>query len=191
MQPSQVMSGPPTPSTPTQPSAPVYGSPQRASPPGTTSDDSDDSVPSHHSQVRFNCLSIDSSLSNFCMTIKIMHAKKTFTNISHTYTSSTVDKVTSLLLAKLFCIHLIDLFSIHKYSSLAFKSIMIVLHIIISNIVRKLLSIENLINWLFVGSCLVMRKAFCLSIIAQRAGSNKLRFIRYRQILSLLLLYLT
>lgn len=51
MQPSQVMSGPPTPSTPTQPSAPVYGSPQRASPPGTTSDDSDDSVPSHHSQV--------------------------------------------------------------------------------------------------------------------------------------------
>lgn len=51
MQPSQVMSGPPTPSTPTQPSGPVYGSPQRASPPGTTSDDSDDSVPSHHSQV--------------------------------------------------------------------------------------------------------------------------------------------
>lgn len=51
LQPTQVMSGPPTPSTPTQPSAPVYGSPQRASPPGTTSDDSDDSVPSHHSQV--------------------------------------------------------------------------------------------------------------------------------------------
>lgn len=53
MQPTQVMSGPPTPSTPTQPSAPVYGSPQRASPPGTTSDDSDDSVPSQHSQVTF------------------------------------------------------------------------------------------------------------------------------------------
>lgn len=52
MQPTQVMSGPPTPSTPTQLSGPVYGSPQRASPPGTTSDDSDDSVPSHHSQVR-------------------------------------------------------------------------------------------------------------------------------------------
>lgn len=52
MQPAQqVMSGPPTPSTPTQPSGPVYGSPQRASPPGTTSDDSDDSVPSQHSQV--------------------------------------------------------------------------------------------------------------------------------------------
>lgn len=51
MQPTQVMSGPPTPNTPTQPSGPVYGSPQRASPPGTTSDDSDDSVPSHHSQV--------------------------------------------------------------------------------------------------------------------------------------------
>ncbi|KAF9802439.1 hypothetical protein SFRURICE_009121 [Spodoptera frugiperda] len=51
LQPTQVMSGPPTPSTPTQPSAPVYGSPQRASPPGTTSDDSDDSVPSHHSQM--------------------------------------------------------------------------------------------------------------------------------------------
>ncbi|XP_050667180.1 TOX high mobility group box family member 3-like isoform X5 [Leptidea sinapis] len=50
MQPSQVISGPPTPSTPTQP-APVYGSPQRASPPGTTSDDSDDSVPSQHSQL--------------------------------------------------------------------------------------------------------------------------------------------
>lgn len=50
LQPTQVMSGPPTPSTPTQP-GPVYGSPQRASPPGTTSDDSDDSVPSHHSQV--------------------------------------------------------------------------------------------------------------------------------------------
>lgn len=50
LQPTQVMSGPPTPSTPTQP-VPVYGSPQRASPPGTTSDDSDDSVPSHHSQV--------------------------------------------------------------------------------------------------------------------------------------------
>ncbi|XP_072944401.1 TOX high mobility group box family member 4-B-like isoform X2 [Epargyreus clarus] len=50
MQPSSVMSGPPTPSTPTQP-GPVYGSPQRASPPGTTSDDSDDSVPSHHSQL--------------------------------------------------------------------------------------------------------------------------------------------
>lgn len=53
MQPTQVMSGPPTPSTPTQPSAPVYGSPQRASPPGTTSDDSDDSVPSQHSQVDY------------------------------------------------------------------------------------------------------------------------------------------
>lgn len=52
MQPAQqVMSGPPTPNTPTQPSGPVYGSPQRASPPGTTSDDSDDSVPSHQSQV--------------------------------------------------------------------------------------------------------------------------------------------
>lgn len=51
LQPSQVMSGPPTPNTPTQP-GPVYGSPQRASPPGTTSDDSDDSVPSHHSQVK-------------------------------------------------------------------------------------------------------------------------------------------
>lgn len=51
MQPSQVMNGPPTPNTPTQNSAPVYSSPQRASPPGTTSDDSDDSVPSHHSQV--------------------------------------------------------------------------------------------------------------------------------------------
>ncbi|XP_045782051.1 TOX high mobility group box family member 3-like isoform X5 [Maniola jurtina] len=50
LQPTQVMSGPPTPSTPTQP-GPVYGSPQRASPPGTTSDDSDDSVPSHHSQM--------------------------------------------------------------------------------------------------------------------------------------------
>ncbi|XP_046964751.1 TOX high mobility group box family member 3-like isoform X2 [Vanessa cardui] len=50
LQPTQVMSGPPTPSTPTQP-GPVYGSPQRASPPGTTSDDSDDSVPSHHSQL--------------------------------------------------------------------------------------------------------------------------------------------
>ncbi|CAK1552030.1 unnamed protein product [Leptosia nina] len=50
LQPTQVMSGPPTPSTPTQ-SAPVYGSPQRASPPGTTSDDSDDSVPSQHSQL--------------------------------------------------------------------------------------------------------------------------------------------
>ncbi|CAH2073917.1 unnamed protein product, partial [Iphiclides podalirius] len=50
MQPSQVMSGPPTPSTPTQP-GPVYGSPQQASPPGTTSDDSDDSVPSQHSQM--------------------------------------------------------------------------------------------------------------------------------------------
>ncbi|KPJ06096.1 TOX high mobility group box family member 3 [Papilio machaon] len=50
MQPSQVMSGPPTPSTPTQP-GPVYGSPQQASPPGTTSDDSDDSVPSQHSQL--------------------------------------------------------------------------------------------------------------------------------------------
>lgn len=53
LQPTQVMSGPPTPSTPTQP-VPVYGSPQRASPPGTTSDDSDDSVPSHHSQVNNN-----------------------------------------------------------------------------------------------------------------------------------------
>ena len=51
LQPTQVMSGPPTPSTPTQAAGPVYGSPQRASPPGTTSDDSDDSVPSHHSQV--------------------------------------------------------------------------------------------------------------------------------------------
>ncbi|XP_037974145.2 TOX high mobility group box family member 3 isoform X3 [Plutella xylostella] len=54
MQPSQVMSGPPTPNTPTQAApqtAPTYGSPQRASPPGTTSDDSDDSVPSHHSQL--------------------------------------------------------------------------------------------------------------------------------------------
>lgn len=51
LQPTQVMSGPPTPSTPTQASGAVYGSPQRASPPGTTSDDSDDSVPSHHSQV--------------------------------------------------------------------------------------------------------------------------------------------
>ncbi|XP_026329678.1 TOX high mobility group box family member 3-like isoform X3 [Hyposmocoma kahamanoa] len=52
MQPAQqVMSGPPTPNTPTQPSGPVYGSPQRASPPGTTSDDSDDSVPSHQSQL--------------------------------------------------------------------------------------------------------------------------------------------
>ncbi|XP_045491404.1 TOX high mobility group box family member 3-like isoform X2 [Colias croceus] len=50
LQPTQVMSGPPTPSTPTQ-QAPVYGSPQRASPPGTTSDDSDDSVPSQHSQL--------------------------------------------------------------------------------------------------------------------------------------------
>ncbi|CAH0720847.1 unnamed protein product, partial [Brenthis ino] len=50
LQPTQVMSGPPTPNTPTQP-GPVYGSPQRASPPGTTSDDSDDSVPSHHSQL--------------------------------------------------------------------------------------------------------------------------------------------
>ncbi|XP_037869150.1 TOX high mobility group box family member 3 isoform X3 [Bombyx mori] len=51
MQPAQAISGPPTPSTPTQPSGPVYGSPQRASPPGTTSDDSDDSVPSQHSQL--------------------------------------------------------------------------------------------------------------------------------------------
>ncbi|KAI5637981.1 HMG (high mobility group) box domain-containing protein [Phthorimaea operculella] len=55
MQPAQqaqmVMSGPPTPSTPTQTPGPVYGSPQRASPPGTTSDDSDDSVPSQHSQL--------------------------------------------------------------------------------------------------------------------------------------------
>ncbi|XP_062526564.1 TOX high mobility group box family member 3 isoform X12 [Bombyx mori] len=51
MQPAQAISGPPTPSTPTQPSGPVYGSPQRASPPGTTSDDSDDSVPSQHSQI--------------------------------------------------------------------------------------------------------------------------------------------
>lgn len=53
MQPSQVMSGPPTPNTPTQPTTNVYGSPQRASPPGTTSDDSDDSVPSQHSQVSY------------------------------------------------------------------------------------------------------------------------------------------
>ncbi|XP_061712337.1 TOX high mobility group box family member 3-like isoform X5 [Cydia pomonella] len=51
MQPSQVMNGPPTPNAGTQNSAPVYSSPQRASPPGTTSDDSDDSVPSHHSQL--------------------------------------------------------------------------------------------------------------------------------------------
>ncbi|XP_063620775.1 TOX high mobility group box family member 3-like isoform X2 [Cydia splendana] len=51
MQPSQVMNGPPTPNAVTQNSAPVYSSPQRASPPGTTSDDSDDSVPSHHSQL--------------------------------------------------------------------------------------------------------------------------------------------
>ncbi|CAH4029605.1 unnamed protein product [Pieris brassicae] len=50
LQPTQVMSGPPTPSTPNHP-GPVYGSPQRSSPPGTTSDDSDDSVPSQHSQL--------------------------------------------------------------------------------------------------------------------------------------------
>ncbi|KOB70812.1 putative high mobility group protein, partial [Operophtera brumata] len=61
MQPSQVMSGPPTPSTPTQPSAPVYGSPQRASPPGTTSDDSDDSVPSHHSQISVGNMAVKRS----------------------------------------------------------------------------------------------------------------------------------
>lgn len=54
MQPTQVINGPPTPSSPTQTSMPQgYGrSPQRASPPGTTSDDSDDSVPSQHSQVQ-------------------------------------------------------------------------------------------------------------------------------------------
>lgn len=53
MQPSQTISGPPTPSSPTQTAVTqMYGrSPQQASPPGTTSDDSDDSVPSQHSQL--------------------------------------------------------------------------------------------------------------------------------------------
>lgn len=53
MQPSQTMNGTPTPSSPTQNNiSQLYGrSPQQASPPGTTSDDSDDSVPSQHSQV--------------------------------------------------------------------------------------------------------------------------------------------
>ncbi|CAH2086460.1 unnamed protein product [Euphydryas editha] len=60
LQPTQVMSGPPTPSTPTQP-GPVYGSPQRASPPGTTSDDSDDSVPSHHSQMGVSNMAVKRS----------------------------------------------------------------------------------------------------------------------------------